>query len=326
MTSYASLNRVQSSGFDFVICDEAHYLKNPQAKRTKTLESLLSGALPEYLVLLTGTPIKNRVGEFYSLLRFLSACPHGTNGNKMHMTYWDFQRHFMHFEQFKVKGRMITRFHGHRNVPELKQLLRNKYLRRKCDQLDLPPITRKNVNFDLDKTQQEKDLKDAWKEYNGGKKSKHIMSVKAVNALSKVPHTAKYVQDILDQDQQVVVFSDHVKVVSELSKKFSNSVGITGEVAADKRADYVRKFQSGKIRVIFATIGALSTGVTLTASSNLVFNDYPWVPADLLQAEKRIHRIGQEKPCLIHMLFSGNMDKMIYHTILKKLKTIGEVV
>lgn len=324
--SYSSFHRLKDMRYDFVVCDEAHYLKNPKAKRTQFFFSLIRKNRPEYLLLMTGTPIKNRVGEFWSLLQLLSLNPGPTNGHRLRMSHFEFQRHFSNLRYQKINGRQFAKFEGHRNIPELKQILIGKYLRRKSDAVELPPLRRTMVEFKPGKSKQEQDLEKAWEEYNSGKKSKHLSVVKAVTALAKVPDTLKYIQDIVDQDEQVVVFTDHVKVVEALAARSPTYRGITGSTSMDKRGEIIRQFQACKVQVICATIGALSTGVTLTAASNLIFNDYPWVPADLLQAEKRIHRIGQDKPCVIHMLFSGPIDRMIYAQLVKKLKTIKEVV
>lgn len=326
ITSYTSLHKLKDFNFNFVICDEAHYLKNPGAKRTKFFIDLIRIKRPEFLLLMTGTPIKNRVGEFWSLLNLLSLNPEPTNGSRLRMSHFEFQRHFSNLRYQKMGGRQFAKFEGHRNIPELKTLLRGKYLRRKMDSVELPSLRRKLVEFKTTKSKLEKQLEEAWLDYNLGKKSSHISQNKAVHALAKIGDTQKYVQDMVDQGEQVVVFTDHVKVAQSLTVKTVIFRSITGSTPADKRSEIVRQFQAGEVQVIFATIGALSTGVTLTASSNLVFNDYPWVPADLLQAEKRIHRIGQDRPCIIHMLFSGPMDRMVYGQILKKLETIREVV
>jgi SNF2 family DNA or RNA helicase len=76
---------------------------------------------------------------------------------------------------------------------------------------------------------------------------------------------------------------------------------------------------------IVATIGSMSVGVNLQAANYMVFNDYPWVPADLAQAEKRIHRIGQKSNCFYYYIFSSGVDENIFQTILDKLKITREV-
>ena len=92
------------------------------------------------------------------------------------------------------------------------------------------------------------------------------------------------------------------------------------------RDQYRNRFQEGKLDVIIATIGAMSVGVTLTKSRNMIFNDLPWVPGDIAQAEKRCHRIGQTGIVTIHRMFYGKIDLKIGREITKKLKTIIEVL
>jgi len=70
--------------------------------------------------------------------------------------------------------------------------------------------------------------------------------------------------------------------------------------------------------VLAATIGSLSVGVTLTAARHVVFNDLSWVPGDNLQAEKRIHRIGQKNACTAHYIEASETDAYIRKTLEEK--------
>jgi SNF2 family DNA or RNA helicase len=70
----------------------------------------------------------------------------------------------------------------------------------------------------------------------------------------------------------------------------------------------------------------MSVGVTLTAAQDVVFNDLSWVPADNMQARKRIHRIGQSKKCRCHHMISGPTDAYIKAVLEEKEKTINQVL
>jgi SWI/SNF-related matrix-associated actin-dependent regulator 1 of chromatin subfamily A len=126
----------------------------------------------------------------------------------------------------------------------------------------------------------------------------------------------------------IVIFTDHlgpVEVIREELKDFKVAV-IVGGVSVKKREKIKTDFQAGYYDVLIATIGAFSTGVTLTRSSNLVFNDISWVPSDLQQAKDRIHRLGQTATCFVHYIVGAVVDKKILRSIQAKLRTIKKVL
>ena len=116
-----------------VIADEAHYLKNVEANRTALFHQYIKAYKPENLILLTGTPIKNKVPEFYSLLKLLAYCPSNTNGKNISDSFKSAHEFSCHFsfeeiQQFKVWSPAYKRkinvkqsiFKGLRNEEELR--------------------------------------------------------------------------------------------------------------------------------------------------------------------------------------------------------------
>jgi superfamily II DNA or RNA helicase len=101
---------------------------------------------------------------------------------------------------------------------------------------------------------------------------------------------------------------------------------IWGETPMNKRQTMIDNFQRGDLRVLVCTIGAAKTGITLTAANQMIFNDLPWVPADYLQAEKRIHRIGQDQGCVIHIATAPGVDSMIAKTVLSKARDLTAIL
>jgi SWI/SNF-related matrix-associated actin-dependent regulator 1 of chromatin subfamily A len=324
IVSYSMLHKFRKAldSYDFIIADEVHYLKNLRAKRTIVFHSLLLDGTRKRFLGLSGTPIKNRVDEFYSPLKL---CSYGGT-YKFDWDFWDFCTHFSYLKKFSLpNGVTIKKFEGHKNVEELKALLKPIYLRRRASQvLDLPPIVRKDII--VREGMVDVALKEAWD--NG--EASNFSAAKSHSAFLKTEYTIQYAKDLLDQKEgPLIIFSDHVLAVenihTNLSKKYV-SRKITGSTPMPERNSIIKDFQEGKIDVIAATIGAMSVGVTLTASRNLIFNDLSWVPADILQAEKRIHRIGQDELCTIHRVFCGKIDMMIGAELDKKLVTLAEVM
>jgi len=326
--SYDSIKKMtpaEWSTFGFVAGDEIHYAKNPDAQRTQRLHELMEESPPRYFVGMTGTPIKGRVQEFWSLLMLCAYNPEQDNTPMdKWQNYWDFSRHFSNHSSFVINDRVVNKFEGHRNVTELRELLEGNYLRRKASEvLDLPPIIRKDILFnedEIDRALQTRLDSDA----------KAFATYKVNNALVKVKPTIAYCKDLLEQGEgPILIFSDHVTPVWEIAKTLGKKYKvrfITGEIPMSKREESKELFQDGKLDALVCTIGSMCEGHTLTAASNMVFNDLNYVPGTIAQVEKRIHRIGQTKTCIIHRMYWGKMDAFLAKTLDEKIKTLVEVL
>lgn len=330
ITSYAGLKKFKSRKITTIIADEAHYLKNPKAKRTEYFHELVKSMDLDYMILLTGTPIKNSVVEFWSLLQLCHYGGRYVQFDPYHRLYYKFANTFSYERTFEVNRIPIVRFEGVKNVDKLKELIKPVYYRVKAkDVLDLPESS--IINFRA----QAKTNKDVLHFLNEmllreGKMDSisddpAYMSMKRANAMIKVETTIKLAKEMLEQGEKVVIFSDHVqscrKIADELGVK-----AITGSMNTDERANLVENYEKNVDNVICATIGALSTGVNLTSANKMIFNDYPFVPADMEQAMARIKRIGQTKKCFYYFILSSETDQNLLDKLNRKTRDIGKVI
>lgn len=329
--SYSMLHKIRPSDIShkFWIADEAHYLKNPTAQRTHAFYSLLKSLTPDYFIALTGTPIKNRVPDFWTLLAFCGLNPKRTSGKVLEgdlRHFRKFSRYFCQTEIQKVRGRSIEVFRGikEEKVPEFKSFLVDKFIRFKVADVlkDLPELTRKFVELGL---RPDPKLEEVFHAYING--SKTDITAKVTSAVLKASHTVEYIKLLCEENPgPLVVYSDHVEPATSIASSFTDSQLVTGKTPVEVRQQIVEKFQRGEIPILVATIGSLSVGVTLTASRHVIFNDLSWVPADNLQAEKRIHRIGQKGACFAHYIDSTFTDRYIRKTLFDKITTIEKVI
>lgn len=333
IASYASTKELEyAKNFDMVIIDECQAFKNMDAKRTKAFHNYIRKERPERLLMLSGTPIKNGVTEFYSLIKLCSYNVLSTSGKdiaKVFSNIHKFSEHFCYKSSFKMRGRTITNYYGLKNKDHLKALLKGKYFRRTAKQvLTLPPLTRKDVmisnkvNTELDELFEEANKVDMV--------STAFATKKKDSSIAKADFTAEYCKHLLDSGcGPLVIFSCHPNAVQTIYRALSEKSRvqfIDGSVSPDKRADYVQQFQNGQLDALVATIGSASTGFTLTKSNNLIFNDLDFVPANNSQALKRVHRISQEKKTTIHYILGGPVDKKICDILIKKEEVLKEVL
>ena len=324
ITNYARL--ASSEEFfkwaELVIADEVHYLKNIKAERTKAFHQYLYDHRPSRFLGMSGTPITGKVPDWYSLLMLTSYNPHNTSGLGIDgVDYYRFCNKFCNVRVKKIRGRPIREFYGIKNLEGLRKLLRGKYIRRRCkDVLDLKKIYEQIITLeknDLDKNYVEEmeDPEKAW------------MTVKSKSAASKAPGCIDLIKNLRDTDNSpIIVFSDHREPVDVICKglKGLNVSYINGDVSNEDRHKTVKFFQEGRIDVLVCTIPAASTGLTLTKSNRIIFNDLSANPAQNAQALKRVHRIGQDKPVFCYYLSGNKMDKKIITILKQKMKVLRE--
>jgi SNF2 family DNA or RNA helicase len=315
---------------DLIICDEAHNLKSMKAKRTEIIHKHIFENSVKRVLLLTGTPIQNRVWEFYSLISICNYNPqNASNAFLMHypsyIEFADFFSFRREFEMYK-NGRTIKvlNWEGFQNVDILKSYLKNIYIKFKAKDvlLDLPEKIYKEV---LISNSENKALLEEFERIQSQDDMDKIRPpIKAMNALSKVEFTIEYVKDLLLSTDKVLVYSDHVDAAHALAKGL-NVKAITGSMNMIERQKIANDFQNGALNVLVATIGSFSTGVTLTACHNLVANDLPWTPSLVEQMEGRIQRIGQKSVCVVHKIFGSITDQNINSKLFSKSEIIKNV-
>jgi len=317
-----------------ILVHNCHYLKNTKAERTSAFHTYIyDNDNIENLYLLSGTAIKNRVSEFYSPITLCSYLTDPCNGKKLQMNFWEFQHHFMNEDILRLGDKVIKQYSGIRNIEELKSYLKGKYLRRKLeDFVEILPLTRVNVKMESH-SKYDAELGKAWDCFNEGIKidQEHFSTIKANAALAKTQFTYEYCRHLMQTGEgPLVIFSYHPAALADLKNRFEGDnckVGlIDGNVSVDRRHEIKNAFQGGHLDVVLMSIGAGSVGFTLHAARHVIFNDLSWVPGDNDQAEKRIHRIGQDKKCISHRILGGPVDVRIVKALTEKMEVIKEIL
>lgn len=310
--------------WDLLIADEAQYLKNPEAIRTRVALQIEA----KKTLFLTGTPILNRPAELWPLLQVLDPSGLGSDWKRFHLRYcaarvgkhWDVS--------------------GSSNLPELQHKMRSRFMvrRTKAQVLpDLPPKIRQVVPLPPDgiDTAAELHAHRAYVQACEGVSEPFVGQVlalteakrRAYNALSsarqdlalaKVPKCVDFIRTKMEEDQ-VVVFAHHKAVVSRLLLSLPGAEAITGDTPTDCRQAIVDRFQKGEINALIGNMRAMGVGLTLTSSSTVVFVELDWVPANVSQCEDRCYRLGQTGTVRVyHLVVDGSLDARMAHTLIKK--------
>lgn len=311
------------SSIDCVIIDEAHRIKNIQAKTTKWVHKNLGEV--QRRILLTGTPIKSRPIEYFSLLKFIDK-KKWTNYIKYGMEYCN-----------GYNGRFGYDFSGASNLIQLHRETSPYMIRRNKSEVltELPEkiYTRTPIQMDKKQTKEYRALEAIYQSGAAGQKTAYhlakLQEMKQLTSNVKVEAAKEIIQTMIDAGQKVVVFSQYVDITRNIYNTFfGKSVIITGETNQEDRHRAVTEFQNNDKQLVFCgTIGAAGVGLTLTASNNVLFIDLPWTPGDFEQACDRCHRIGQKNSVNIVMLeCTDTIDEYIAGVLYGKQTVISKVL
>lgn len=343
--------------WDLLICDESHYLKNPDAKRTQMVVGREKKGVVEQApinarrkIFLTGTPIPNRPIEGWTTFHYLAG--------------EEFRSFFGYAKRYAAayQNGYGWDFSGAANLPELQDKLRATIMirRLKADVLtELPAKRRSVIEIEANGASGAVKAEQAAWERNEeamiairaavelAKASDdpadyaaavarlkeaaqaaftEMSKLRHATAVAKIPYVIEHLRGAIEDGSKVVVFAHHHDVIEALAAEFgSEAVSLYGSVAIEARQAAVDRFQSDPTcKVFIGGILAAGVGITLTAASHVVFAELDWVPGNITQAEDRCHRIGQRDMVLVeHLVLEGSIDARMAHTLVEKQEVIA---
>jgi SWI/SNF-related matrix-associated actin-dependent regulator 1 of chromatin subfamily A len=324
-----------------LIFDEAHYLKNHTSQRSKLSTQLVKAAPGEPAVhCLTGTPLTNRPRDLFPLLQLVK--------HPIARSFFTFAKKYC--GAFDNGYGLVT--DGASNLGELTLQLHGVMLRRTKDQvLDLPPKIRTWLGLDVPLGTAASEMRQVIemlmggvsRQVHGGQRATTdrgagrdrvqllalLTKVRQKLAVAKVKQTIDFVQGALDQGEKVVIFTCFDAPATSLAEAFGDqAVLLTGATPSEQRQELVDRFQNDpSVRVFVSNLIAGGIGITLTAATQVVFNDLDWVPANHWQAEDRAYRIGQTRIVQVtYMIATGTIDMFIQNALAVKAEIVEAVV
>ncbi len=317
LTNYEQILRdlavVKSVDWGLIILDEGQRIKNWAAKTSQAIKELKS----PFALVLTGTPIENRLDDLYSIMEFIDDRQLGPG--------------FRFYHQHRVmdeKGKVI----GYKNLTQLRKALAPVLLRRTRQSVlqDLPPRTTEIIR--IAPTQAQLDMHAGFSQtvqrIIGKKYLTEMDLLRLQKALlmcrmsangtslvdkqlpghsSKLERLAELIEQIAGEAQRkVVLFSEWTSMLDLieplLKKNNLEFVRLDGKVPQKARQKLVNRFQQDKQCKFFLTSNAGSTGLNLQAADTVINVDLPWNPALLEQRIARAHRMGQKNPVQVYLL------------------------
>ena len=319
---------ITKSNFELIVIDEAHYIQNGQAQRTKLVNSFVKSV--DKLWLLTGTPMTSRPMNYYNLL-FLIESPVAQN-------WMAYAIRYCQGYQFKAGNRKIWNVSGASNLEELRDRTSRQVLRRlKTEVLDLPDKIISPIYLRLKSKLYEGLMGEYYDWYKNKKEESSsltvqfskLMKVRQVIAEEKINDTIELAQNIIDQDKKVIIFTNFTDTLQKIHSHFGKqSVYLDGSCTKPQRQYAVDQFQENdKIKVFVGNLRAAGVGITLTAGEAVIMNDLSFVPSDHDQAQDRAYRYGQKNSVSVYYpIFENTIEGVIYDMLSKKKNIIDTVM
>lgn len=295
-----------------LIADEAHYAQNLKAQRTKRFIDLSKGARAVFA--LTGTPIKN--GRPANLFPLLLATDHLLARDRRAYELRYCAAGATRWSRWDVTGTA--------HLDELHRKISDGVLRRMKDEcLDLPAKVRVLKKAELSaeaRATYDATLHELQASYRARRAKNEIKpgadalveltQLMHAGSLAKVEAAVEMAEEVIEQGGQVVLFTRFLDSAGQIADAL-NAGRITGAEDAIQRQAAIDAFQAGQTKAIVCTLGAGNVGITLTAAQTVILVDRPWTPGDAVQAEDRLHRIGQTGSVLAVWLQANGADEAI---------------
>ena len=324
------INTIETVRWDLIILDEGQRIKNWEAKTTQTVKSLRS----RYALVLSGTPLENRLGELYSVVQFIDA-------HRLGPAFRFFHRHNVVDE----RGKLV----GYKNLDDLRRRLEGLLLRRTRSMVmkELPqrsteirriPPTQEQADVDAShrriistilakKYLTEMDLLRLQKALlicRMAADSTFLVDKQPPGYSSKLEELDSLLQELLqEEDRKIVLFSEWTTMLdlieSLVRKQGIEYVRLQGSVPQKKRYCLIQAFQANQACKLFMTTNAGATGLNLQAADTVINVDLPWNPAVLEQRISRVHRMGQKRPVQVYLLVTEQtLEESLLNTLSAK--------
>ncbi len=321
--------------FRSVIIDESHRVKDPSAQQTIFTRGIAEGK--EYRILLSGTPVVNRPADLIAQLSIMGRLPEFGGRAKFLAEYGG--------GEITKERRGKEEEDAPRNLERLSAELYSRCMirREKAKVLtQLPDKTRTDLIVDISNREEydlaQADLAEYLHQYTEctdrdiRRKMRmealvKFMTLRSLSAKGKVKQAIDFTRTFLANGRPLILFCSLHEIVDEIKRAFPEAVSVTGRDSSAAKQAAVDAFQNGNSPLIVCSIKAAGVGLTLTASSNVAFIEFPWTYADCCQCEDRAHRIGQrDNVTCYYLLGRGTIDRTLYAIVHRKKSIANQIM
>jgi SNF2 family DNA or RNA helicase len=288
---------------------------------------------------MSGTPIKNHAGEYFTILNLVAP------------------KRFPHYQTYVDKycdsynSGWSQKVGGLRDAKRFKEDTEDIIIRRTKDQVlkDLPSLDRKFFHVDLDpklnkayaaalKELEELFYKDDMSSFERGSAQIAIMSrLRHITGISKIDECIDFVTEFLIScNRKITIFTHHKDVLDILVDKlnmwlsdggYSEALSLHSGLSSDRRAAVVERFKDPAYRIMVASTLAAGEGLNLQFCSDAILLERQWNPPNEEQTEARFHRFGQKNNVSVtYMIAIGTIDEYFTELVEKKRAIVSSAM
>ena len=310
--------------FKSVIIDESHRCKSASTQQAKFCKGICTGK--EWVIELTGTPVVNRPKDLIPQLAILDRMNDFGGYKPFVDRYCSGQREASNLRELNFNLWKYCMFRREKSL-----VLTD--LPDKIRQVNTCEITNRKEYMDAERDlimylQKYKDADDdKIAKAMRGEVMVRINILRQISARGKVRDVIEFVKDFRENGKKIILFCSLHEVVDQLKRYFPTAVSVTGRDSQDEKQRAVDAFQNNpKADIIICSIKAAGVGLTLTASSNVAFVEFPWTYADCCQCEDRAHRIGQKDSVTCYYFLGRRTIDEKFYRIIQEKKNIANAV
>ncbi|MCP4713855.1 MAG: DEAD/DEAH box helicase [Deltaproteobacteria bacterium] len=341
ITTYTMVQKyewLQPYAWNYVILDEAQAIKNPGTKQTRALKKLNA----DNRVIMTGTPIENRLGDLWSLFDFINP---GLLGNKTE--FGRFAKKLKEDPDGYAKLRRLIKPYILRRMKTDKSVIAD--LPEKVEMKTFAPLSRKQVVL---YEKMVRGLRKTIEEANGIQR-KGLVLASLIKCKQLCNHPDQYLgtgdyqetdsgkfgrlrdicETIHEKREKVLVFTQFKEMTGPLCEYLESiferpGLVVHGSVPVGKRKKIIERFQSDEyVPFMVLSLKAGGVGLNLTAANHVIHFDRWWNPAVENQATDRAFRIGQQKNVVVHkFLTKGTVEERIDKMLEEKSRLSQEII
>ncbi len=309
---------------ELVIVDEAQRVKNWNTVAARALKRIDS----PYAIVLTGTPLENKLEELISIVQFVDQHRLGPTWKLLH-------EHQVRDEAGRVIGYTGLEKIGQTLAPIMIRRRRSEVLRQlpsRTDQNLLVPMTDAQMDFHRENADVVAKIVQRWRRTrflsDGDQRrmtcalqnmrmscnSTYLLDQETDHGVKADELAALFGEMLVHPEAKAVVFSQWQRtqdiVIRRLEAQGLGYVSFHGGVPSEKRPALLQRFRDDPDCRVFLSTDASSTGLNLQHASTLINMDLPWNPAILEQRIARVHRMGQKRPVqVVNFVAKGTIEE-----------------
>ncbi|MCP4137597.1 MAG: DEAD/DEAH box helicase [bacterium] len=324
------LDALNSCDFDLVILDEAQRIKNWKTKTAQSVKKIAS----QYAIVLTGTPLENRIEELHSIIEFVDRYKLGA-----------LFRFLYNHQLYDDSGKVI----GYQGLHDINKSLKDILLRRTKNEIKDQLPDRLDKTYFLEMTPEQWDMHDnfyttvsrlvhLWRRQGFLSREDRERLLISLNCMRmscdstyildqearhdvKIKELMNILEEIFENnDEKVVIFSQWERMTSLVSQELQK-IGVQfeylhGKIPAKKRNQLISDFHNNPNSRVFLSTDAGGVGLNLQCANVIINIDLPWNPAVLEQRIARIYRLGQKKTVrVINLVSRGTIEHRILYLL-----------